>query len=298
MENTLLFEQLFKRNFSDVNNKNVLERISAEHPYFSPAGFYLLRLTEKGTEGFVKQGAKTALLFNNPHWLNFQLQHTDRHPAFQQEVPPVVEEEMKTLIPDTAPVNTEDDQRDQQANPDHQLQRVPETNDQIFAPDNTDNNDDEALMEKEIEPMKLTMRLPAMNEAPADDTLLFEPMHLVDYFASQNIKLSEEEQVSDKLGKQLRSFTEWLKTMKKLPAFDPGQPGMATGKAGELADLSVQAQAEKSNREEEVITEPMAEVFASQGKMGKAIETYQKLSLMYPSKSATFAAKIEQLKDN
>ena len=46
--------------------------------------------------------------------------------------------------------------------------------------------------------------------------MVFEPMHLVDYFASQGIKLSEEVQTGDKLGKQLKSFTEWLKTMKKV----------------------------------------------------------------------------------
>ena len=41
----------------------------------------------------------------------------------------------------------------------------------------------------------------------------------------------------------------------------------------------------------------MAAVLAKQGKLAKAIELYQKLSLMNPSKSAYFAAKIEQLKD-
>ena len=117
---------------------------------------------------------------------------------------------------------------------------------------------------------------------------LFEPLFATDYFASQGIKLREEVLANDKLGKQLRSFTDWLKTMKKvhegkLPA------------GSETLDLSVQKLAEKSNKEEEVITETMAEVYLQQGKQQKAREIYEKLSLLNPSKMAYFAAKIDQI---
>ena len=47
--------------------------------------------------------------------------------------------------------------------------------------------------------------------------LVFEPLYTTDYFASQGIKLSEQALATDKLGKQMKSFTEWLKSMKKLP---------------------------------------------------------------------------------
>ena len=70
----------------------------------------------------------------------------------------------------------------------------------------------------------------------------------------------------------------------------------AAGKEGsESLDKSVQAMAEKSNKEEDVITETMAEVFLQQGKLHKAKEIYEKLSLLNPSKIAYFAAKIEQI---
>jgi hypothetical protein len=47
------------------------------------------------------------------------------------------------------------------------------------------------------------------DEKDLDETteISFEPLHTSDYFASQGIKLSEEVQSSDKLGKQLKSFT-------------------------------------------------------------------------------------------
>jgi hypothetical protein len=61
-------------------------------------------------------------------------------------------------------------------------------------------------------------------------------------------------------------------------------------------DDNIQTLAENSNAEAEVLTESMAEVFARQGKLGKATDVYQKLSLLNPAKSTYFAAKIENLK--
>ena len=132
--------------------------------------------------------------------------------------------------------------------------------------------------------------MPNLQQHTANENVpAFEPMHLIDYFASQGIKLSDEVQTADKLGKQLKSFTEWLKTMKKIHTPDN------EANAG-ISDIAIQALAAKSNKEGEIVTEAMADVLVQQGKAGKAIEVYQKLSLLNPSKSAFFAAKIEQLK--
>lgn len=122
-----------------------------------------------------------------------------------------------------------------------------------------------------------------------DEEPLFEPLFATDYFASQGIKLSEEVQNSDKLGKQLKSFTEWLKTMKKVN-------GSKLPETTEATDKAIEHIAEKSNTTEDVITEAMAEVFIQQGKPAKAIEIYEKLSLHNPSKSVFFADKIKNLK--
>jgi len=118
---------------------------------------------------------------------------------------------------------------------------------------------------------------------------LFEPLFATDYFASQGIKLSEEVQNSDKLGKQLKSFTEWLKTMKKVN-------GSKLPETTEATDKAIEHIAEKSNTTEDIVTEAMAEVFNQQGKPAKAIEIYEKLSLHNPSKSVFFADKIKNLK--
>jgi hypothetical protein len=117
---------------------------------------------------------------------------------------------------------------------------------------------------------------------------VFEPLHTVDYFASQGIKVSEEPVNNDKLSSQLKSFTEWLKSMKKLHTQLP--------ESDEQTDKIIQHIAESSNTNTNVVTEAMAEVLVKQGKIEHAIEMYEKLSLNYPAKSAYFAAKIKSLK--
>jgi len=261
MQNTkAVFESLLKRNLPDPGNKDFLTELTAAHPYFSPAQFFLLQLTEENTEAFEKQAAKTNLLFNNPHWLNFQLQKNKPHdpanwaPMMEQNFP---SPELQTIEP---------------------VQSLPDDTDATGEPG----------MEKEIEPMHIELKMPE-EKSTINEEMLFEPMHLVDYFASQGIKLTEEVQTADKLGKQLKSFTEWLKTMKKVHV---ETEELTT----DQADFIIQTLAEKSNAEDEVLTESMADVFIKQGKIAKASEVYLKLSLLNPAKSAYFAAKLENLK--
>jgi hypothetical protein len=113
------------------------------------------------------------------------------------------------------------------------------------------------------------------------------PYHRVDYFDSQGIRLEEG---NDKLGTQLKRFTDWLKQMKRI---SPNPVNLGNDEAGEN---QVQGIAAHSNEAEEIVTEAMAEVLLKQGKPEQAIHIYEKLSFNNPSKSAYFAAKIEELK--
>ena len=154
--------------------------------------------------------------------------------------------------------------------------------------DDTDKT--EAANESIHEPGKPLLR--TIIETPASKhDFLFEPYHTVDYFASQGIKLSKLEANSkDKLGRQLKSFTEWLKSMKKLPQASIDKI------LSENEESKVVADANHSIEKKDVITEAMAEVFEKQGMRNEAAGLYQKLSLLNPAKSAYFAAKIEALK--
>jgi hypothetical protein len=261
--NTAIFESLFNRNFSDTGNTDFLKDITDRHPYFSPAQFFLLQNIKDDADAFEKQAVKTNLFFNNAHWLNFQVKQTGSVVFADKQK--IVEQE--TIIPQQEPEPMMADEE----------------------PDNTDAPEqDDHEAGKELEPIRIAFKMPE-EKASVDEAMLFEPMHMVDYFASQGIKLSDDAQMADKLGKQLKSFTEWLKTMKKIHVDNE------TETAGK-ADVNVQVLAENSNTQPEILTESMAEVFVSQGKMTKASEVYQKLSLLNPAKSTYFAAKLENLK--
>jgi len=141
----------------------------------------------------------------------------------------------------------------------------------------------EPAMEVTTEPVA------AIAEQSVDSGLIFEPYHTIDYFASQGIKLTLEENPKDKLGKQLKSFTEWLKGMRRLPQKDKEVI------PDRVAEEAVQNIAAHSIESKDVVTETMAEVLAMQGMRERARVVYEKLSLLNPGKRAYFAAKIEQL---
>jgi hypothetical protein len=142
--------------------------------------------------------------------------------------------------------------------------------------------------EPNVEHKQIPLPKVADNEIDKEGTLSFEPYHTVDYFAAVGIKIDEKLLQNDRIGQQLKSFTDWLKTMK---ALHPEK----------LVDTSLQNDTPaieiRTIEDEEVITEAMALVYHKQGRSDKAIELLNKLSLLNPSKSAYFANQIEQIKN-
>ncbi|MEJ7586477.1 MAG: hypothetical protein WKI04_02835 [Ferruginibacter sp.] len=414
----LLFESIFKRKLRDPGTPDYLKEITKQYPYFSPAQFFLLLQSERGTAAYHELAAKTAVLFNNVHWLQFQLQEQEATseesagtelsndnpsidhkpgddssaqlsgPPAKVEYPGInnngLAEKISTvsdlphtddasggidshqpdlasqeIVPETLPGekdlvpaslsnqqqisasgigHSEPKEEDTAKNGDDFL-KAPleeevetivdadprftppqqELKNGIGDPGNTENIRSESrvtdvvddtpdgenfnyehiplvntpeehegpLPDQEMEPLKFRLNIDP--PAATSQEFIFEPLHTSDYFASLGIKLSEEIKPSDKLGKQLKSFTEWLKTMKKVHT---DQLPPLSGQA----DMSIQKLAEQSNVDDVVLTEAMADVLLLQGKPAKARELYKKLSLLNPSKSTYFAAKIDQLK--
>lgn len=257
-----LYKKIFNRELEDADNEAFLHRVTAAHPYFSIAHFFLLKNTDPKSSDYPTIAAKTSLHINNAFLLYTQLQKTTLEEVI--DLPEMNLSTQKVLAEEAASSsvsNQEKEPQDEEWSPAVAEQSSNETAPQINIPK------------------------PIVETA---DSLVFEPLHTSDYFASQGIKLSQEPLPTDKLGKQLKSFTEWLKTMKKVH----DAPTMLN----DQVDSSVQHLAEISNKDAEVITETMAEVFLQQGKKNKAKEIYVKLSLLNPHKSAYFAAKLENLK--
>jgi hypothetical protein len=163
--------------------------------------------------------------------------------------------------------------------------------------ENTSENDT-AQPEEIDEHEKMFRNIKAMLDASAEEanadtkdaTVPIDPYYTIDYFASQGIKLDLDKNADDKLGKQVKKFTQWLKHMKKLGPED-AIPTETISKG----ELEAQQIADSSNKAREVVTEAMALVLEKQGKNAKAIELYKKLSFLNPHKSAYFADKIKNL---
>jgi hypothetical protein len=119
--------------------------------------------------------------------------------------------------------------------------------------------------------------------------LSFEPLHLTDYFASVGVSLPPDEQ-PDVFSRQSRSFKGWIRSMKRI------HPEKSTVPFSPSESELIRSVADQSNEQEDVLTETMAEIYAMQGLTHKAIDIYEKLSLLNPDKSAIFAAKLSELK--
>jgi hypothetical protein len=170
---------------------------------------------------------------------------------------------------------------------------------QVLEADNTDKTEldsDEPRYESHDQMPNLSDRFREGSKSMAAfdpkkaESIVFAPYHMIDYFASQGIRLVLEDQPADHFGKQLKSFTDWLKVMKRLP------PRPVNENTDEKEVDRIRHFASHSIEERDILTESMAEVLAKQGMIENAIALYLKLSLIYPPKSAYFAARIEQLK--
>lgn len=261
----LIAQQLFQKEFSHCT-LDELEQFAAAHPYVPAAQFLLVKkLQETDTHRSHQQAQKAALYYHQPAAFE----------AFLLSPEPLQAEATVDLM---LPVHEE------------VLPTVPETTNEA------------ELIAEEIgaetlanvtEPADVEVKLPTLPSLSAEvpaGALAFEPFHTVDYFASQGIKLSQEDLPKDKFGKQLMTFTAWLKTMKKLPASEQAK------NMDPQAEAKVETMAAHSVNSSDVVTETMAEIWIKQGQPQKAAAIYKKLSLLHPSKKAYFAAKLENLK--
>lgn|SRR5690348_11808857 len=291
-------EYFYEKGSKDTES---LEKNVRDYPFSSLANFLLLYHYKKiNHPDFDKQAKKTALLFGDANWLGFQMEASKNIVAngiikenINQtsdagkdiSIPPIPDEFLH-LVNDTENISviqettTESVQQEFLHEPTQQTETIVENNfmeEQAPPPDVSNNHDLNQNLNVEEKP--------DMENA----VVTFEPLHTVDYFASQGIKLNEDILKNDKLVNQVKSFTAWLKTMKKInPSKLEEQP---------VADeQSIQTSAEESNINTEVLTEAMAEVLIKQNKHEKAIEMFSKLSLINPAKSAYFASRIEQIK--
>ena len=305
MNNALqeLVKFFFQKESLQQCSEQELQQLSDKYPYLAASRLLLTRkLQPADTASFQTQLQKTYLFFNNPLQLDLLLNEKGDAFTEQKKQDEMAETVAAETVKSMELVHSENDRftsysqlpgyhQTEQIN---QEQPAHEEIEEAASP-----AAEETIYSEEVQPSpkdeEPATKIPSLKIEPIDASATafnFQPYHTVDYFASQGIKAREEEKPRDKFGQQLKSFTEWLKTIKKTPVAEI----VVTPNAN--AEQKVEQLAQHSLSEPEVLTEAMAEVWEKQGNREKAIRIYDKLSLLNPSKSSYFAAKIEHLKNS
>lgn len=204
----------------------------------------------------------------------------------------------------------------------------------IVTPEEEDTNENTAtipatheieIIQKEADTKQ---EMPIFTEAELTlDELYKQEAPIMDYFASEGLKIAHEipEDISS-LKKEstttlnwndenkpmvVMSFTEWLTFITKKKAKEQAElESKSALKALWQKEKLAQAIEEESEeipeevfemavnsiaQQDEIVSETMADIYARQNKIEKAIDMYKKLSLQHPEKNAYFAEKIASL---
>ena len=283
-ETDYMIQSLFQRESMDEMTLDELKSHAEAFPYSSIIQFlYTCKLKSQYHLDFPEAVSKTALFFDDSSWLNYQLREEGEKGNFRKilygsqhndanEVEGVEEvEEVEGL---NLPAEG----------------REVEGVEEVDFDENEGGFHDPAIVQA-IE--KIELQDPNTNPASGtnkDFDFQLTPYHTIDYFASLGIKINMENE-KDELSLKVKSFTAWLKTMKRL------QPGPETVTVKDIQSI-LNTQNDKENQPEAILTEAMAEVYLKQGLREKAIDVYDKLSLQNPLNSHKFADKISQIKEN
>lgn len=282
----------------DNKTKEELTEIVNRYPYFGFTQFLLAqKLSNDHDADAIKQLQHAALYFSNPFWMDYLLK--ENNVSINKDEYTDVENANETTTKEVAAEESEEEKNDsKEAEPDLEDIIVDETlqgsNDEITFESSAEielDEGDEAEREKlskliEQHLSEFKKPVDAAQELPIEKHVY----HAIDYFASQGIKLDPRLLSQDMLGNKVRKFTDWLKQMKRAND-NPTDLGTDI----ETEHL-IEKIAQSSNEAKDIVTETMAEVLQKQGKKEKAIQLYQKLSFLNPSKSTYFAAKINELK--
>ena len=285
-------------------SREELQQLAAQYPFFGPVQVLLLTKLKEDDQLAKDNRERASIHFRDSLWLDQLLVNdmamaasfsgNDAVESAQERLPPHSEENSSPLhathsdhvhVPVAEPVSFPGEKIHEIETPVTDEGVVDQTISSSTLPE-----EEESTEEASDGP---PLRMPVFQMEtidPAKAELSFEPYHTVDYFASQGVRVKDDEKPKDRFSVQLKSFTEWLKAMKRIP------PAEMTTVTTATEDKNVEQMAERSISDREVVTEAMAEVWEKQGNHEKAREIYRKLSLLDPPKSSYFAAKIELLK--
>ena len=283
-ETDYMIQSLFQRESMDEMTLDELKSHAEAFPYSSIIQFlYTCKLKSQYHLDFPEAVSKTALFFDDSSWLNYQLREEGEKGNFRKILYGSQHKDANEVEGLNLPA---EDRGFEGLNLPAEGRGV-----EVVDFDENEGGFHDPAIVQAIE--KIELQDPNTNPASGtnkDFDFQLTPYHTIDYFASLGIKINMENE-KDELSLKVKSFTAWLKTMKRL------QPGPETVTVKDIQSI-LNTQNDKENQPEAILTEAMAEVYLKQGLREKAIDVYDKLSLQNPLNSHKFADKISQIKEN
>jgi hypothetical protein len=280
-ETDFMVQSLFQRESMDDITLDELKAHAEAFPYSSIIQFlYTCKLKSQYHLDFPEAVSKTALFFDDSNWLNYQLREEGENGNFRK------------IIYDSQYNNISEDEEVEGV----EVLNLPAEGRGGEEVEGVDFDENEGAFYEPAEAQtneKIDLKVNETSTPPEtnnDFEFPLTPYHTVDYFASLGIKINMESD-KDELSRKVKSFTAWLKTMKRL------QPGAETVTVKDIQSI-LTTHKDEERQSDAVFTEAMAEVYLKQGLRGKAIEVYDKLSLQNPLNSHIFADKISKIKEN
>jgi len=281
-ETDYLIQSMFEGESLEEITVDELRVCTERYPYSSIVQFlYTCKLKSIYHIDFPEAVTKTAIFFNDPYWLNFQLSEDTEMGNIKKSGYEYNLQERKEEAKPQISGNSESESTWQDEDG---YEYVEEKEEGIAAKLEEEKSYKETFSFPQFKPSE------TVHGDSLDQLIPIEPYHTVDYFASQGIKLSHSFE-KDELGTKVKSFTDWLRTMKKL------QPEAPEIRSNETLYPQLNKQ-EVQQPSQEIITEAMAEVYLKQCLKEKAIEVYNKLSGQTPANKHIFAAKLSLIKEN
>jgi hypothetical protein len=256
---------------SSANDHMILEELSRTYPYFQTAHLLLLCHLIKNENDQYNLQLRTSAVYVASRRVLFNLIHglgtmEDEKGILQKETPAV--ENKGFIINNEA---SESEQANQSLIPDHTKDFKEDIQTALLELDENiqqENNENARVIEFSME----------------SDT------HVVSEESRDTEFELEEENQTTEAPEQTFSFDLIEKFIEENPAFTPNRLTLSD----EHEDIS--ASSLKEN--EDLATETLASIYTSQKLYEKAIVIYEKLILKFPEKSAYFAGRIKELREN
>jgi hypothetical protein len=284
-----------------------LQKLVSDFPYFQ-SGHILLSLAAKKWDASVYQQSikKTAIVVSNRSHL-FELLHAREETPIREEAEVLANKVEQAETMDATPQNKEEPQQEDTFEKVEPLSQVPKVVEKV----------DEISVEKEIEKAVVNAIVEKQmlgadekqepEENQPQPTKFSEWLRYVNKANSKETGSQTEEFIKTKLEEE-RKLVEAPITKTKTAAKEKQKalidriievnPSLIRSKEDQKFFKSDQKAKESLLENEHLVTETLAQIYALQGNISKAVRAYEILSLKFPQKSVYFASLIQKLKNN